>query len=452
MPIEERNETPWKPSSVIKIANKSLNSDQIRRLKGLIDKYSTCFSRNDEDIGVINEKYGKHDILLTDQTPVRQRPYRIPFAKEKVVEECIEKMIKINVIEPSNGEWASPIVLVKKPDGSERFCVDYRKVNERTEKDSFPMPCTEGKINKLNGCNFFSVFDCTSGYWQIKLTDRAKQISSFVCSKGLFSFNVMPFGLCNAGATFQRIMEVILAGLTNSTAYIDDILTFSTDFESHLAHLEKLLTRLKEANIKIKTRKCKVACDETLFLGYKITRKGVGIDESRVKAIKNYPRPKNQKQVKQFLGLAGYYRHFIPNFSDKAEPLNKLTRKNVKFKWDEKCERSFEMMIDSLTSTPILAFPDYKKPFHLATDASNTGLGAVLSQVDDNGKERVIYYASRTLNQAEKNYSTIERELLAIVFAVEKFKYYLYGTEFTITTDHNPLTYLNNLNHSTLHD
>ena len=294
-------------------------------------------------------------------------------------------MLNLGIINNSNSEWASPIVLVKKPDGSERFCVDFRKVNEVTTKDCFPMPNVEGKMNKLHGCQFFTKLDCTSGYWQIKLSNQAKRITAFICHKGLYEFNVMPFGLCNAGATFQRIMERVLVNLTNSTAYIDDVFTFSTTFEEHISHLKELFNRLKEANIKIKTRKCEFACEETMFLGYKVTNRGLQIDEERIKSIREYPRPKNVKQIKRFMGFAGYYRQFIDNFSSIVHPLNQLTRKNIRFKWSQPCENAFRKLIDLLSNAPILSYPDFNLTFNISTDASNTGLGAVLFQIDKFG-------------------------------------------------------------------
>ncbi|CAF0985152.1 unnamed protein product [Brachionus calyciflorus] len=193
------------------------------------------------------------------------------------------------------------------------------------------------------------------------------------------------------------------------------------------------------------TSKCKIASDETTFLGYKISSEGISIREDRIKTIKNYPRPTNGKKVKEFLGPASYYRQFIHNFAHIVEPLNKLTRKNIRFKWDENCQNAFKSLLNSLCNPPILAYPDFSKTFYLATDISNYGIGAVLCQKNDQDQERVIFYASRSLNNAERNYSTIERELLGIVYAVEKFRYYLYGTEFVIITDHNPLTYSHNL-------
>lgn len=215
-------------------------------------------------------------------------------------------------------------MLVKKPDGSERFCVDYRKVNASTVKDCFPMPSIESKMNKLHGCRFFTLLDCTSGFWQIKLSERAKQIYAFICHKGLFTFRVMPFGLCNAIATFQRIMEVMIKDLVNSTANIDDVLTFSKSFEEHMDDLRKLFDRFKQVGIKVKTERCNIACFETKFLGYKITSNGITIDDSRIETVKRYTRPKNSRQVKQFLGFAGYYRQFIQDYAEKDEPINKL--------------------------------------------------------------------------------------------------------------------------------
>lgn len=436
---------PWRPSEQIKIQNKSLTPEQKQKLKDLIDKYWCIFSRDDEDIGQIPEKYGTHDIIVTSEVPIKQRAYQTPQAKEEVVKNSINKMLKMSVIEESNSCWSSPIVLVKKADGSERFCVDYRKLNERTIKDNYPMPSVQSKINKLSGCKLFTSLDCTSGYWQIKLTERAKQLAAFICNQGLFQFNCMPFGLCNAGATFQRVIELIIIKLTNSSAYLDDVLTFSKHFDDHFKHLELVFQRFKEANLKIKTSKCKIACDNVMFLGYNISEKGVSVDDSRIKVIKNYPKPTKTKEVKQFLGLAGFYRQFIPSFADIVEPLNRLTRKDVKFQWSQECDKAFDEILNKLITKPILAYPNFDKKFIISTDASNVGIGAVLSQLDENKFERPIYYASRSLSVHERNYSTIEKELLAIVYATEKFRYYVYGREFTITTDHNPLIYLNNI-------
>ena len=222
-------------------------------------------------------------------------------------------------------------------------------------------------------------------------------------------------------------------------------MTFSKTFDDHLIHFQAVFERLKTANIKIKTSKCHIASDNIMFLGYRITSKGVCIDDSRIKVIKNYPKPSMSKNVKVFLGLTGYYRQFIRDYADLTEPLNKLTRKNVKFTWCDRCESSFQSLIKSLSEKPILAFPNFDAPFYLSTDASQVGIGAVLSQRDEHQREHPVYYASRSLTDAERRYSTIERELLAIIYSTEKFKYYLSGRKFTIITDHNPLVYLNSI-------
>ncbi len=240
----------------------------------------------------------------------------------------------------------------------------------------------------------------------------------------------MPFGLCNANATFQRVIEKVISNLPNSSAYVDDILTYSKTFDDHLIHLQALFERLKTANLKIKTSKCHIASDDIMFLGYRITSKGVCIDDSRIKVLKNYPKPSKSKNVKEFLGLTGYYRQFIRDYADLTEPLNNLTRKNVKFSWCDRCESSFRSLIKSLSEKPILAFPNLDAPFYLSTDASQVGIGAVLSQRDEHQREHPVYYASRSLTDAERRYSTIERELLAIIYSTEKFKYYLSGRKF----------------------
>ena len=247
------------------------------------------FSRSYSDIGQIDKKYGQHDIKLNENTPISQKPYRTPFAKEKVINESIQKMLEMKVVEHSDSDWSSPNFLVKKSDGSERFCVDYRKLNDVTIKDRFPMPSIESKLNKLYGCKFFTSLDCTSGYRQISVSERAKQLIAFASTQGLFTFNYMPFGLCNAGATFQRVIEKIIKGVDNSTAYIDDLLTFSGSFDKHLEHLRTIFDRLKQCNVKVKTSKSKIACNEIMFLGYKYQIKEFPLTIPELKVSPNIP-------------------------------------------------------------------------------------------------------------------------------------------------------------------
>lgn len=273
----------------------------------------------------------------------------------------------------------------------------------------------------------------------------SKKWTSFKTHVGVYEFEKMPFGLCNAGATFQRAMEKILRGFDNATAYIDDVMVFSKTFEEHLEHLEETFMRLRKASLKVKTRKCQFCRENTKFLGFQGSKEGIKVDEKGIETIKNYPTPKSAKEVKQFLGLASYYRKFINGFADSAEPLNKLTRTRIKFNWDKNAQEAFYKLKKALISPPILIFPNLEKPFRVICDASAFGIGAVLCQLDEVGNERVVSYASRTLNKAEHNYSTIERELLAIVWATKQYRVYLYGTQFELVTDHKPLTFLKSL-------
>jgi hypothetical protein len=430
----------FKPSELVKI-NDKLNEDQTIRLKSLIDEYRDVFAASEFDLGQANFY---HEIKMTDPTPIKQRPYRIPYAKQKRVEQHVNEMLKHNIIRKSQSPFASPIVLTEKPDGSDRFCIDYRKLNEKTVKDSYPMPLIEDKLDRLGKSRYFSSLDLASGYWQIKMHPNSIEKTAFATHMGLYELLVMGFGLCNAGATFQRAMETILEGLRHSLVYIDDVLTHSNDFDSHIANLRETFNRLRKAKLKLKPSKCSFGFQTIKFLGYVISDKGVKIDESRTEVISNYPKPKNARQVKQFLGLASYYRKFIQNFADVAKPLNELTRQDTQFKWSSECEMAFEELKRRLASPPILKFPDFDRPFTITTDASNIGLGAILSQIYNNN-EHVVAYASRNLNSAEKNYSTIEKELLAIVWAIDKFEPYVLGTKFTVVTDHSPLVHLKNL-------
>ena len=258
----------------------------------------------------------------------------------------------------------------------------------------------------------------------------------------------MPFELCNARATFQRAMEGMLEGLDQSSAYVDDILTHSKSFEEHLDDLEQVFICLRKENLKAKPKKCKFGFRETKFLGFIISKEGLKVDPTKTDAMRNYPAPTKSKDVKKFLGLASYYRKFIEKFSDTAEPLTKLTRGRAKFEWNEICQKSYEKLKNALITAPVLIYPDFKKRFRITTDASDVGISAILSQVDEFGNDRPICYASRTLQAAERNYHTTEKELLAIVWGLERFRPYVFGVEFDLITDHQALTYITDLRKS----
>ena len=391
-------------ASKLRNINKNLNSEQSNhRIKGLANRYDSIFSKHENDLGYYEKT--QFDILTGDQTPIKSRPYRVPYAQQDTVNKMVDDMLTHKIISKSNSPWASPVVIIKKKDGSNRFCVDYRKLNAITIKDNYPIPLIEETLDTLKGAQFFTSLDLASGYWQIALHKLAKQKTAFITHKGLYQFEVLPFGLSNAVSAFQRTMEVILEGVPNVKVYLDDILIFSNNFEDHLKHIESVFQKLLEANLKIKPSKCHFVKTETKFLGFNITGLGISPCMDKIKAMLHYPVPKNQKQVKRFLGMASYYRKFIQHYSSIAEPINKLLKKNCKFQWSLECQNSFEKIIYALKHPPVLIYPDFEKQFILETDASIIGLGAVLAQKDSLGINRPIAYGSRMLKDAEKKVS-----------------------------------------------
>ena len=359
----------------------NLSPLQQQQLNELFKEFQDVFSQGDDDLG--NTPLLEHGIE-THGPPLRQ-PYRRqnPAVRREEMTQ-VQQMLSSNVIRPSNSPWASPVVMVRKKDGSLRFCVDFRQLNAATIKDAHPLPRIDDLLDALHGAKWFSTLDLKSGYWQVPIAEQDKEKTAFRTSSGqLFEFNQVPFGLCNAPATFSRLMDRVLAGLHWETClfYLDDIIVFSSTWEEHLARLREVFERLRHAKLKLGAAKCTFAAKEVSYLGHRVTEEGLLPDPSLLAAIRDIPPPKTATEVRSFLGLAGYYRRYVKGFAAIAAPLHALTRKDALFHWSEDCQAAFDQLKARLTTSPITAFPDFSQEFRLYTDASTAGLGAILAQV-----------------------------------------------------------------------
>lgn len=429
-------------------------SDQVK-VRTMLLKYEAVFSSSDLDLGCTN--LITHDIPLQDDVPVRQRYRRIPPSDYEEVRAHIRQLLDSQVIRESCSLYASPIVLVRKKDGSLRLCVDYRLLNSKTRKDAFPLPRIEESLDALSGAQWFSTIDLASGYHQVPVTEKDRMKTAFCTPFGLFEFQRMPFGLCNAPSTFQRLMERMFGDQNchSLLLYLDDVIVFSPTVDEHLNRLELVLNRFQNEGLKIKLQKCHFFQQEVQYLGHVISSKGVSTDPKKISAVTNWPVPNTLSELKSFLGFASYYRRFVEGFATLASPLNQLVAKLARTKnkrgrgialhdaWTNDCEHSFNNLKTKLAASPVLAYANFKLPFILEVDASHDGLGAVLSQ-EQEGKVRPIAYASRSLHAAEKNYSSMKLEFLAMKWAMsEKFREYLLGHQCVVWTDNNPLSHLN---------
>ncbi|XP_026116332.1 uncharacterized protein LOC113094960 [Carassius auratus] len=386
----------------------------------------------------------QHEIRTPPGEIIRQRPYRIPEARRQAIEEEVARMHQLGIIEPSRSPWSSPIVMVPKKDGTLRFCNDFRRLNEISSFDGYPMPRVDELLVRLGGARYISTLDLTKGYWQVPLTPDSKEKTAFSTPGGHWHYRVLPFGLHGAPATFQRMMDIILRPHQSyAAAYLDDVVIHSVSWEEHLDRLRRVLTELRRAGLTANPKKCHLGLAEAQYLGYQIGRGLIRPQSRKIEAVQQAARPTNKTQVRAFLGLAGYYRCFIPNFSSIASPLTDLTKKGQpeKLKWTAAAEAAFQTLKEALSSSPVLHAPDFSCPFILQTDASDTGLGAVLSQ-EKGGEEHPVVYISRKLTPAETRYAAVEKEALAIKWAILELRYYLLGRTFTLITDHAPLQWM----------
>lgn len=420
-----------------------LSSEYESVLRVLFTKHKGAFADSMMTLGCTSAY--EHSIETTG-TPVYTHPYKIPITQRPILDTYIAEMLANAIIRESTSPYSSSVVLVKKKSGDLRFCVDYRKLNSVTCKDRYPLPRIDDILDGLFGARYFSTLDLFSGFWQVKVKEEDKAKTAFTCEAGHFEFNRLPFGLCNAPATFQRVMNSILSNKVRKFAlvYLDDIIVFSNSLEQHVEHLDEVFKLLTKSGLKMKPEKCEFAKQEIVYLGHIVSCFGVRPNPKKIDDVRNYPAPKNVAQLRTFLGLANYYRRFVRNFASIAHPLTQLTKQKAIWDWSESAQNAFTLLKNKLTTSPILGYPDFSKGYILHTDASEYGVGAVLSQLQPDKdsileKEVVIAYTSKHLSETEVRWATIEKELYAIVHAVKVFHSYIYGQEISVLTDHKPL-------------
>ena len=441
-----------------------LSPEWRERITAKLSSIPEVFAKHDLDFGKTDKV--THRIKLSDETPFKQRPRPIHPQDVDAVRTHLQELFESGIIRESESPFASPIVVVRKKNGTVRLCIDYRKLNLQTIKDAYALPKLEDAFTALSGSEWFSVLDLKSGYYQIEMEEADKAKTAFVCPLGFWEWNRMPQGVTNAPSTFQRLMEKCMGemNLKEVLVFIDDLIIFAPTLEEHEARLMKVLNRLKEFGLKLSVEKCMFFQTSVKYLGHVVSRNGVETDPDKIKALTTWPVPKTLKELRSYLGFAGYYRRYIKGYSAIVKPLHDLTsgyppsqkkfRATVKpeqylnpkepfaDRWTPACQEAYDTVIQKLTTAPVLAFADPQKPYLLHTDASSIGLGAVLYQ-EQEGQNRVIAYASRGLSRSESRYPAHKLEFLALKWAVtEKFSDYLYGNDFTVVTDSNPLTYL----------
>ena len=438
------------------LSNSDLNEQQKQELLNLLHEYRDCFANSMEEIGCTH--LISHSIDTTDDIPVKARPYKTSPEMKKVLESEVQKLLDNDIIEYSSSDYASPVFLVRKPNNTFRLVVDFRKLNQKIKDVVFPLPLLNDVVDQIgtNKSAYFSVADLKSGYFQVPLEKDCRHRSAFICHHGLFQFKRMVMGLSTSSSTFQKLMNNVFKGLSWHIllCYLDDVLVHSQTFEEHLAHLRLVFDSLRAANLTLTPSKCSFATKHVKFLGNYLSKEGVRPCKSNTHAIDSFPRPKTQKQVRHFLGMSGFYRRYIKDYTRIAFPLFKLLTKQGSdcrgtISWNEDCERAFGDLKRALTTEPVLLkYPNPDKPYCLHTDGSKKGVSYVLSQEDEEGILHPICYGGKSLRPDQTNWPISHIELYAIVLGIREYRTYLTSRKFRIMTDCKCLTWLKTTKHT----
>ena len=425
-----------------------LDQGERHELLRLLFEYRDVFSVDDYDLGT--STIIKHKIVPKSDKVVYRRQYRHTEEQHKQVDEEVEKLLKSGVIKESTSPFNNPVLMVPKSEpGKWRFCLDCRYINDLTEDQYFPIPLIDEAMDSLAGSTIFTDMDMTSGYHQVDLDDETSDMCAFSTRKGHFQYKKLPMGLRGSGMTFQKMVTLLMSGMlhTEVLAYLDDFILFGRSVEQHMGTLREVLSRLRKAGLKLKPRKCNLFQDELVYLGFLVNKDGIRPNPEAVRKIKELPEPTSVCEVQRFLGKANYYRKFVPKLAEIAHPLYELTKSKGKnqFLWEAEHQSAFDCLKSILCSNVVMGYPRFDQEFILDVDASDYALGIELSQKDENGDERPVFYGSRHLEKSERSYSATARETLAAVFGCEYFKQYLQGRKFILRSDHNPLVWLRSM-------
>ena len=414
------------------------------KLLEVIQNQAEVFMADKWDIGCTS--LAKHHIK-TNGEPINLKPFRQPMHLEEKIMETIKNLYDNNIIRKCNSPWNTPLICVWKKEKKDiRICLDFRRLNAITERQAFPMPNVDEMLDALGGAKYFSSIDLGNAYYQVELDEESQEKTAFSTKQGQYCFTRMPFGIAAAPGTFQEMMTKVVGGIKGATVYLDDILVYTKDREQHYIVLNQVLDNIRKAGLRVNPEKCQLLKREIKFLGHIVNEDGVKTDPSKIEAIRTFGKPKCVKNLRSFLGICNYYRRFIKEYAKKARVLEQLcgSNNNKKLNWTSELELAFEEMKNALITSPVLCFPDMKRDFILDTDASFDTIGAVLAQKDDQGKERVVAYGSRSMNSHEKGYCVTRKELLAMYYFCNHFRHFLYGKRFTLRTDHKAITFMLN--------